>query len=328
MKEITLNKTSSELQLIEKLKRIIEEEIIPNPLYLGLIRLVKYVVKRVSEEDYDATLALTGDEGVGKSSLAFWVTVLFYYYMGRIDEFKLDVNCVFKPNIHELLEVLDGFEKQTGIWMDEAVDLLYKSDALTREAKAIVKEFTKDRSKNRLKLLLIPRITDLVENIRNHRILLNIYCYEKSYATILRKYKSVAAKDPWNLKEGEDKLKDFRFDRKMRARFYSRGKFKFSYGIKLAYYKNFSGFIRWPKMPEPWWSTYNGLKDTNNSNTNKEVRELIGVRKQKRDNALYSVVNELHVLGYSQRKICKIVKVDQRTVSEWLTKASALVENK
>ena len=256
---------------------------------------IKEIILRITIEDYDAVIAITGDEGVGKSSLAYWIAKF------TDKAFTLLRNCLFNPTVIKLLEIMRRFPRFSCIWLDEAVDVVYKMDFASKKTRTIIKEFTKDRSMNRVKLIVIPRFTDLAENLRNHRVLYHLHCFERGYAAVLKKHKSMGGKDPWNLKEGDKRFKELRQRRDPRV--FTSGKFDYFKCLKLAYPHNVVGLIKWDKMPDEDWKQYNIYKDDANIETLKEYEVTESIRFRKEKGYTRRAIEYLRRLGYSKEVI-------------------------
>ena len=304
--------------------------------YKGLMTFIWAIIKRITKEDYDAVIAITGDEGVGKSSLAYWICrIIFYiinYYkrtdfgcwcLRNIDGVKFDLRegCLFNPDVSLLFEMLKSFERYSCIWLDEAVDLLYKMDFNSPKTRIIIKEFTKDRSMNRVKLLVIPRFTDLTENLRNHRVMYHIHCYERGEAVLFVKSRSVAGKDPWSLKEGEKKFKELYNSRgRARKRYYERGKFQYYLACLNSFPQNYRGILTWGKMPKEDWVYYNNLKEEANKITLEEQKTSKQVMYKKLKEQRRLAWQHHKDDGWSIEKIAKKYNVHKATVSRVLNK--------
>jgi hypothetical protein len=166
--------------------------------------------------------------------------------------------------------MLQTYPKHAVLWLDEAVDLLYKMDFMNKKTRFIVKTFTKDRNQNRVKLLLIPRFTDLTENLRNHRVAFHIHCYARGKAVVLKKESNIKGLNTWGSKKRDLLFSEFKNSMKNRLIYYNDRVFNYPLATKRAYPNNFAGVLSWDKMPKEVWVEYNKLKDEANKETIEE----------------------------------------------------------
>jgi hypothetical protein len=158
-------------------------------------------VKMISEkarlkvrQDYDCVIAITGGEGVGKSSLAIKLG------MAIDDEFRLEKNILFSPIETEVQDAVTKMPKFSVIILDEAIKVLYKLNWNTKLQKMLNTLYTLCRKENKVTILCIPRLTDLSEMFRNHRVKIWIHISRRGCAMVFLKNDNPFGEDTWGFK--------------------------------------------------------------------------------------------------------------------------------
>lgn len=158
--------------------------------YKNLEIFAKILKKRI-EKDWDVVIAITGEEGSGKSNLAIQIGK-------RVDpEFSLERNELKTTNIEEIEQKLKNLRKGSVIIADEAIKMLYKREWMTSSQIFINKLYTLARKENKITILCIPRFSDLNEYFRNHRVKFWIHILSRGHAVVFTKDWNPFAKDPW-----------------------------------------------------------------------------------------------------------------------------------
>jgi hypothetical protein len=179
------------------------------------------VIKQIWNNSGDILICISGDEGSSKSTLAYWIATMVQ------KDFDIEEQMAYTGRLG--IKLMLTLPKNTVCWMDE--NLFYKRDHAKKENKAANTILQRVRYKKRLYILCSPRLGDLDEYIRNHRIKLWFRVIERGEAELLIPIKKEIG-DPWNLEE----------PRKM--------------GMK-----NKQGFILYDKMPEEVELKYEQIKD-------------------------------------------------------------------
>lgn len=171
------------------------------------------------ENDKDYVIAVTGDEGEGKSlNAAFNIGKRFW------KDFDPDDNIVYTGSGDEFDKKYSKLQRKGVFIIDEAVKLAYKMDFASTKTKNIVKRFTADVRKEKLAchILCIPVLSELVTNFRTHRVkmwieLLDRKDFQQGYAGAIvftkeRNPFTDTQSDPWLLKlfgkKWMEKIKD------------------------------------------------------------------------------------------------------------------------
>lgn len=158
------------------------------------IKLISEKARIKVRQDYDCVIAITGSEGVGKSSLAI--------RLGREidDDFKMEKNILFSPIETEVKDAVTKLPKYSVIILDEAIKVLYKLNWNTKLQKMLNTLYTLCRKENKVTILCIPRLTDLSEMFRNHRVKIWIHISRRGCALIFLKNDSPFSDDTWSFR--------------------------------------------------------------------------------------------------------------------------------
>jgi adenylate kinase family enzyme len=155
------------------------------------IQMLAKRVKRRLHKDWDIVIAITGEEGSGKSSLAI--------QLGRLidKDFDLEKNELFSPTTKELKKKMIGLPKFAVIIVDEAIKTMYKLNWSSRLSIFMNQLYALARKENKATILCMPRFRDFNEYFRNHRIKVWIHILERGRAVMFAKDWSPFCKDPW-----------------------------------------------------------------------------------------------------------------------------------
>lgn len=126
-----------------------------------LLALVKHMRKNV-ERDFDNVVVIDGPEGVGKSSITYWIAKLFQ------PTFDFERQLTY-GNDQLAAKLRNGDDKHSIFWLDEAYDIMGKRDWQSQEHKTFVRNLVKMRSRNWTLLMDIPRMEDSDIYVRDWR---------------------------------------------------------------------------------------------------------------------------------------------------------------
>lgn len=121
------------------------------------------ILKQRLRGDWDIVIALTGEEGVGKTTLG----ILLAQAIDK--EFTMQKNVAFIPDEKQIMEGFNGLPPLSAYLIDEAVKALNKWSWFNSLQQAIIKMYAVARFQNKCTILCMPRFRDLTENFRNHR---------------------------------------------------------------------------------------------------------------------------------------------------------------
>ena len=127
-----------------------------------LYEFCKALIKRL-KKDWDVVIAITGEEGTGKSSLAV-IMGTYMQHVAKIEKFDLEKNVLYNPKTLDVRDaVMHNVPRHGVIMMDEAIKSLYKMGFMSKAQQYINQLYTLCRKENKATLLCIPRFSDLNE---------------------------------------------------------------------------------------------------------------------------------------------------------------------
>lgn len=199
-----------EEEAIEDLNELKQDMIERHADFLTPHDVSKIFLRRV-KKDKDAVIALTGDEGEGKSTLALHIIQETLRLHHKTEEEILEtINdyVIYSPNKEEVKKRIIGLPKYMPVSADEAIKILYKLNWGTEIQKYLNMLYAICRKENKITILCMPRFIDFNEFFRNHRIKFWIHILERGRAVMFSKDWSPFSKDPWWLDENQKIIKD------------------------------------------------------------------------------------------------------------------------
>lgn len=148
-------------------------------------------IKRMLDKDWDYIAGVSGDAGVGKSSLVCQIGPL-------VDKkYAFERNNIYQQS--KLSSALYDYPEKSFLNVDEAINVLYRRDFAKGGQKQLLKDFDMIRDRNLCVFFLIPNFWDLDTKILNSgRIKLWIYIDERGLAMMFRPDKNPFNPDRWN----------------------------------------------------------------------------------------------------------------------------------
>lgn len=145
---------------------------------------IRNIRKRVSDDRFvgntDAVITITGDPGLGKSSLM----LLFCRIFAR-DKFSLDRNVLYSPKREEIVgKIIKELRPGEPVGLDETIKALHKNKWFTKQVRFLVDFFNICRKQRKIVIFCIPRFQDLPEYFRNDRIFIRIHIIERGLAAL------------------------------------------------------------------------------------------------------------------------------------------------
>ena len=119
--------------------------------------LFSYFIKRRLRKNWDIVLAISGEEGVGKSSLALW---LGYLVDKRFDLLK---NVAYLPTPQEIRDKFYHLDRFQILIIDEAIRSLHKYGWMEKLQRMLLEMYATERKQNKCSIMCIPRFKDLSE---------------------------------------------------------------------------------------------------------------------------------------------------------------------
>lgn len=169
------------------------------------IQELSRIIKARLNIEHDLVIAMTGDEGYGKSSLAIQLSKEFD------PNFNLLRNVSYLPTKDEMADKFNNLQTKQAFIVDEAIKVLYKLKWQDRLQQLINEMYATERWQSKLTILCIPRYRDLNEQFRHHRVMVWIHVIDRGIAFIFVKDRmNFVAEDPWYLSEIEKAIKEKR----------------------------------------------------------------------------------------------------------------------
>lgn len=256
-------------------------------------------LKKTLLDDWDMVIAITGiREGIGKSTLE----ILLGYLVDK--DFDLEKNMSYLPTTKEIEEKFYALNQYQLLGIDEAIKILYKLKWMDRLQIAINEMYATERKQNKATALCIPRIRDLNEQFRNHKVNINIHIVARGYAVVFRRDDfNFASVDPWHLKETEKLLEKLRMNRKI---------MEIVLDERMSIYRKCPTYwfdFVFPPLPKPIFDKYKDI-----GIQKRKERLNIAIEETKR------IAFILHQHGVTQDVIAKGLNTNQQTISDWLSK--------
>lgn len=269
-----------------------------------------------AKKDKDLAIAVTGVEGDGKSNLSveFGLTADPF--------FELERNMLFSPNVKEMRDKIYNLPPLSVVIADEAIKIMYKLNWTSRIQKYLNKLYAVCRNQNKISIFNIPRITDINEYFRNHRVRLWIHIVDpisnekaEGHAVVMSRSWNPVTTDPWGLKVFEKKMEEQRKKKKD-------SEYELEDKINLfAQMPSFIDVLKFNWVPKKLWDEYEQLKSEvefdeeellEEETINTEIREW-------RERTL-KCTRIFIKLGYSKQAICKLFDIHLNTLTSWLRK--------
>lgn len=143
--------------------------------------------------DFDSMLCISGGEGVGKSTLAYWIARMMDLL------FTIEKTFIFSPKTQEAIKQAKELHPFGAIVLDEGVKAAYKLNWNKSIQIQLKKVFNINRSENKTTIVCIPNYRDLDSYFRNHRVKFWIHVYSRSKAVVFRRQDNPYATDPFLL---------------------------------------------------------------------------------------------------------------------------------
>jgi len=220
----------------------------------ALRAFAKVLRMRVSSKgDWDNIVAITGDEGVGKSTAAI--------QLGKLldKKFSIKRNELITPDVKVLeYKLTKELPKGSVLICDEAIKILYKLGWSSKSQIFLNKLYALARQERKTTILCMPRFKDFNEYFRNHRIKFWIHLVARGIGMLFVRDWNPFTDDPWWMKENQKLIENA-----IKARKFTETNLDFKVNL-LKRCKNFVALLYFEKLDEE---------------TEKEYIELIGKRK-------------------------------------------------
>jgi hypothetical protein len=285
--------------------------------HLTAPEIVKIFKKRTSI-DYDAVIAVTGEEGSSKSTLATTLVYegLLYEKFTPEEALKqIDKRVIYSPNKEVVEKQIKESDRHSIISADEAIKILYKLNWGSSIQKFLNMFFALCRKENKITLLCMPRFTDFNEFFRKHRIKFWIHVIDRGVGVMFARDWNPFTDDPWWMKEGMDIIKG-NYRRKKIIDFTTDEKIQM-----LSKLRNFVGIVRYDDLNDDLKKVYREGKDKYGyEDLDEQTKETFteGPREAKYKKMLGDSIKLLHKQGLSMEKIAEIIGVSSGTIHKYI----------
>jgi len=282
------------------------------------IQQVSNMISKRLKRDKDLCIAITADEGSGKSSLAIQLA------MAMDSSFSLEKNIIFSPNFEELKSKIVGLEPYTPVILDESIKLLYKYFWQQRNQQMTNVLMALARQENKALFMLMPKLSDFNPFFRNRRIKIWIHIIKEISPTdgegkaiiFLKSKNPFNEDDVWHFKDNADLINNY-----CRSKHTTEAMLTWEhYHHLLAKSRNYLGLLDFGLMPDGVFENYKALKrkfaydDLNVEGMDKKgKREILW---QRRTQLLMRFVADS---GKTYTEIGEILGVTQQQVSRIMT---------
>jgi len=279
--------------------------------------LVNKFQKRV-KADYDAVVAITGEEGSGKSCLA---NNIIEEYLKRSCETREELlkefqkYLIFSPNKEKVKKTIKDAPKYSIINADEAVKILYKQNWASPVQKFLNMLYAVARQENLVSILCMPRFMDFNEFFRNHRIKYWLYILDRGTAVFCAKDWNPFSDDPWLIKENNKYIKSLSKRKSM---------YEFTTEDKINTFKKlpiYVGIVKFDDMTPDLKKVYKKYKKMYSyEDMEEQTRESIqpGRKAEWYSDKLKNLVSNLKKYSVmNNTEISKITGISRNTVREW-----------
>ena len=286
---------------------------------LSVQDLIKTFKKRV-KNDFDVVVGVTGEEGIGKSSLATWCVIESLLYDGATREeaiLRFPEYTIFSPNKDRVKEQITKAEKYSLVNADESIKILYKLNWNSDIQKFLNMLYALCRKENKITLLCMPRFTDFNEYFRKHRIKFWIHVIDRGVGAVFVKDWNPFTDDPWWMKEGMDIIKNNTGRGKM-VDFNTHDKIRM-----MSKVRNFVGIIEFPDLDTDIKKIYKKGKEDFGYEDMETGDIGAGKRAELYQDRIETTAVNLMNKGMTTKEICEITNTPKRTICTYLSRARA-----
>lgn len=269
---------------------------------LTLIKVAKLLEESLVHE-WDNVIAITGDEGTGKSMLAMQLA----HHINN--EFTMKDNVAFVPDEKQIYNMVTGLPPFSAIVLDEAIKAFYKLNWNNRMQIMLNELFTMCRNEHKATILCIPSILDLNKFMRSRRVRVWIHVMNRGFACVFMKDKSPFTEDPFHIDDTIRliKKKNMNFTK---LRFHKQVDF-------LRSLPNFADFITFPKLTRRSEKEYKDLKNANRyEDFEAKINKKDSVNREKK--AMLKMVLAYRKEKKSWAEIAHITGYNESTIQKWL----------
>ena len=211
------------------------------------MKRVVFMICNILQNKFDCFIAVEGNRGLGKSTLAHHIARRVRREMKsrEVEDYKFNVKHCMLYSREEVIHFLNK-RQSTGI-ADEMVNVTFNRDFYNEDQKDIIKMINMNRDHNNLFIACIPAFITLDSQIKN-LCKIRITVVRRGLAIIQTPNRTIYGRDKW------DQVLNEKIEREWIAK-----------GIKKPRYTRlttFRGFLKFPKLSDANEIRYQNVKDT------------------------------------------------------------------
>jgi len=259
-------------------------------------------VQLALNSDWDAVVAITGNEGSGKSHLALQIGK-------EIDEdFNFVDNVAFVPDEKQIFNMVTKLKKGSVILLDEAVKAFYKLNWNSRMQIMLNELFTLCRSENKATIMCIPSLLDLNKFMRGRRVCMWVHVLKRGKCAVFVRDTNPFQEDPWHFDDVVKKIKKHNINF---VRMSMENQLRF-----LKKLPNYVGVFSFHKLSQKGEDNYNHWKHENRfEDYEKKLNPVEEISREKV--ALHKLIKNLRDEKTGWDQIHNITGVPKSTLREW-----------
>ncbi len=260
-------------------------------------------------KNYDGVCAITGFEGVGKSSFS----ILIGRKLARRTNthFDLETNVLYDPTYEQVIKVVQTIPERSTVIIDEAIKIAYARNWGKKEQKQLNIIFTTIRERKLFVLMNIPAFTELDSFFKSFRILLWFHIFARGKAGLFVKDPNPFNTDPFNLKIANRILQDMKANE------------RFNLSNLISRLRNsVPNFLTWfyiPELPSDIYLKYDALKKKYNFEVPQMQRDATAQLKETVDKSIMALYESSDVWDY--KKLASAFNVSEKYVRTIINKA-------
>jgi hypothetical protein len=155
---------------------------------------------------------------------------------------------IYTDDKNEIINKTKALKPGSVVNFDEIGKQLEKQDWAKEFPKFMKHLFRVNRGRNLIYLFILPRLIDLTEYFRKHRVFMEIYMDWRGFGTVFVKTRGRNINDPWF-----EKLNTYMQE-------YNKDSSEFGTLLLRCRQKGFRGFLNFPKVDDRLYAAYKGFK--------------------------------------------------------------------
>lgn len=236
------------------------------------IKEIVDILKARQNNKFDANFAVSGNRGLGKSTLVGKM----YYRFDNFDPWKHQVYS--RDDVLHLLRT----EKFGSCWDDEAIYSSYKREFQSKEQQELIKNITVNRDNFNVLASTIPNFYSLDKDLRD-LYFLHIHIVRRGFAVIhMPTQGRLYSLDKW----------DTKFNQKIEERWAKVTKKNIKFTIPYHKLSTFVGYLYFKDMTPKQRELYEEVKRTKKAKVFQIAKEQLGGREVSFENKVFNLLKE------------------------------------